>query len=238
MNESPTEFARTGGVGRRLAVGFGSLLALLIGLAAMTLWTSQSVESRGETAREAARFAGMARDMKLEVVQIQQWLTDISATRALDGLDDGYDEAQKNHATFMAHAAEFQTLYERNGDSEAAAQMKSLTDAVDAYYVVGKKMAAAYIAEGPAGGNKIMGEFDGTAERLTGLLGPFLEAEIGALDGALDATSGRGLQPSQSSAGHHPLGAAGGAGGRLAHHAVHPGPDHDGPGAVEGRGAG
>ncbi len=33
--------------------------------------------------------------MKLDVVQVQQWLSDISATRAQDGLDDGFKEAEK-----------------------------------------------------------------------------------------------------------------------------------------------
>ena len=39
-----------------------------------------------------------AGQLKLSVVQVQQWLTDISATRGLDGLADGFDEAEKSVA--------------------------------------------------------------------------------------------------------------------------------------------
>ena len=35
-------------------------------------------------------------ELKLHVVQVQQWLTDISATRGLDGLNDGFDQAAEH----------------------------------------------------------------------------------------------------------------------------------------------
>ncbi len=41
-----------------------------------------------------------AHKLKLAVVQVQQWLTDISATRGLDGLDDGFIEAENNAQLF------------------------------------------------------------------------------------------------------------------------------------------
>ena len=43
-----------------------------------------------------------AHELKLSVVQVQQWLTDISATRGLDGLNDGFDEAKKM-LSFLNH---------------------------------------------------------------------------------------------------------------------------------------
>ena len=33
--------------------------------------------------------------LKLDVIQVQQWLTDISATKAKEGFDDGFIEAKK-----------------------------------------------------------------------------------------------------------------------------------------------
>ena len=39
---------------------------------------------------------------ELQVVQVQQFLTDVSATRGQDGLDDGFDEAAKNREAFLA----------------------------------------------------------------------------------------------------------------------------------------
>lgn len=38
---------------------------------------------------------GLIEDLRLNVVQVQQWLTDVSATRGLNGLDDGFDQASE-----------------------------------------------------------------------------------------------------------------------------------------------
>ena len=46
------------------------------------------------------------KEIKIEVVQVQQWLTDISATRGLPGFDDGFVEA-------AAHADAFRDEAER-----------------------------------------------------------------------------------------------------------------------------
>jgi len=34
-------------------------------------------------------------EIKQDIIQIQQWLTDIAATRAAKGYDDGFDQAEK-----------------------------------------------------------------------------------------------------------------------------------------------
>ncbi len=47
----------------------------------------------------------------------------------------------------------------------------------DPYYAAGQAMAKAYVAEGPAGGNKMMGAFDGTAEAITEAVAAAIEEE-------------------------------------------------------------
>jgi len=42
-----------------------------------------------------------AKDIQLDVVQVQQFLSDISATRGQGGLNDGLEEAQKSAAMFI-----------------------------------------------------------------------------------------------------------------------------------------
>ena len=51
-----------------------------------------------------------AHELKLAVVQVQQWLTDISATRGRDGLDDGFDEAADNAKRFKQLISELVAL--------------------------------------------------------------------------------------------------------------------------------
>ena len=97
-------------------------------------------------------------ELKLHVVQVQQFLTDIGATRALDGLDDGMDIAAE-------HAKGFKTLITEltNLNPEKKQELDNIVQIFDPYYETGKRMAQAYIDGGPSEGNQLMGEFDGTA---------------------------------------------------------------------------
>lgn len=70
-----------------------------------------------------------AGDVKTDVYQVWQWLTDISATRGLDGLDDGFDEAAANAEKFaadmaktrgMASALELDEVVQALGEVETA----------------------------------------------------------------------------------------------------------------------
>jgi len=110
-----------------------------------------------------------AHRLKLAVVQVQQWLTDISATRGRDGLNDGFDEAENNATAFRELIDELKAL-----DHEHASQYQAMLPAFDAYYEVGKKMAQAYIDEGPAAGNQMMAQFDEVAAKMTQEVDDFL----------------------------------------------------------------
>jgi len=103
-----------------------------------------------------------AHELKLSVVQVQQWLTDISATRAQDGLNDGIDVAQENADLFKQLITELKEI-----DTDNAAQYEALVPVFDQYFLVGKKMAHAYIDGGPSTGNVMMSSFDATAETMS-----------------------------------------------------------------------
>ncbi|MDX2470886.1 MAG: methyl-accepting chemotaxis protein [SAR324 cluster bacterium] len=129
-------------------------------------------------AKENQNYALVVKDMTAQVIQIQQWLTDISATRGLDGLNDGFDEAQNNYDGFMVNLGKFEKLYQKIGNSEGLRELASLKMAVSAFYETGKVMAKAYIEQGPSGGNKIMGEFDTVSLDLQKLLVPFVDEQV------------------------------------------------------------
>ncbi|MBI1207680.1 MAG: hypothetical protein GC191_10385 [Azospirillum sp.] len=107
-------------------------------------------------------------DLRFDTVQVQQFLTDVSATRGLDGLDDGFKNAQ-----------DFAERFERDAkiaiDLSHTLELTELRAAVTAaqrnfgdYYGRGQAMAKAYVAGGPEAGNKMMSDFDVAAQRLTG----------------------------------------------------------------------
>ncbi len=99
--------------------------------------------------------------LKNAIIQVQQWLTDISATRGLNGLNDGFDQAKQNAEIVRQLLTEMSQLEPEQ--AEAYTEMRRL---FENYYQTGKQMAAAYVAEGPAGGNPMMGKFDQAAEAL------------------------------------------------------------------------
>lgn len=103
-------------------------------------------------------------NLKIDVIQIQQWLTDISATRGAKGFDDGYGEAEKYYR-------EANTLLDQlAGQSVDAAEKEEIAGFkkdLDAYYAIAQKMAKAYIEGGPEAGNVWMEKVDPFAEKLS-----------------------------------------------------------------------
>lgn len=99
--------------------------------------------------------------LKLDVVQVQQWLTDISATRGAEGFNDGFDKAEKYAQNIKIIIEELNQI-----NPENTAELEKIEKNFEPYYKTGKKMAKIYIDEGPEKGNLIMDEFDSTAEAI------------------------------------------------------------------------
>ena len=119
-----------------MLLGIAFLLVVLIALAVLVS-SVNTVERDSETISEQAiPIINAGHELKLSVVQVQQWLTDISATRGLDGLNDGFDEAANN-------AQRFRELVEKLGvlDPRNRSQYEALLPTFEAYYAVGQKMA-------------------------------------------------------------------------------------------------
>ena len=126
-----------------------------------------------------------AQQLKLSVVQVQQWLTDISATRGLDGLNDGFDEAAANAERFETLLTELEQIHPAGRD-----RLGAMRPAFADYYAAGKRMAEAYVAQGPAGGNAMMAAFDEAAAALSETIDPFVaDARAAVRDGDARATA-------------------------------------------------
>lgn len=108
--------------------------------------------------------------LQIATIQIQQWLTDISATRGLDGLNDGFDEANKSVAKFRHAVTQLQQL-----DKHSGINYLDLIPIMEVYHQTGIKMANAYIEGGASAGNQIMGEFDDAASAMYGEIGLIAE---------------------------------------------------------------
>ena len=56
-------------------------------------YLEQTDEMLERVARDDLKLLGIVNDIRYDIIQVQQYLTDISATRGLDGLDDGFEQA-------------------------------------------------------------------------------------------------------------------------------------------------
>jgi len=60
-------------------------------------------------------------------------------------------------------------------DPARSTEYQALAAVFEAYYAVGQRLAHAYVDQGPAGGNRLMPEFDAAAEQLTARMEPLLQ---------------------------------------------------------------
>lgn len=170
----------------RLVLGSGIVVVLfLINLFGISYLSSQT-RSKAEFAKnEASRLALMAKDLQFSSVQVQQWLTDISATRGREGFDDGFAEAANHAEQFGDTLNAFRDAYRGEG-SERQRLLNEIEAAFENYYALGQKMAQTYIASGPEEGNAFMEQFDPAAEAINTKLDRLVEFHVCELNDSLE----------------------------------------------------
>lgn len=160
---------------KTLLTGLGILILVTIMLQSSLLITTES-RLHGTTALLVGteiEQVHRAYELKLAIVQVQQWLTDISATRGQDGLNDGFNEARKYANKVKVLLQQWQTL-----DHANQVRYRNMEQLFASYFAEGERMAHAYVDAGPAEGNKLMGSFDATAAALNEQVNPLL-TEVG-----------------------------------------------------------
>ena len=132
-----------------------------------------------------------AHEMKVSVIQVQQYLQDVSATRAQDGLGDGFAEAEKNATAFKKALTLAMDAARADKTPGALEKLTDLQKRFDEYFQVGNTMAKAYVHGGPEEGNKHMDGFDKKATALQDALNPFVKAESDRADAAINQMKAR-----------------------------------------------
>ena len=166
----------------RVLLGFALPLILFLGF---TLWVSlqltQVKDSLTQVSEDRVQYALLAGSVDKNVVQIQQFLQDVSATRGQDGLDDGFAKAQANFDVLTQSLIKFEKRFAEVGDASSVEAVKKIQRDADVYFAKGQTMAKAYVAGGPEAGNKLMGDFDQASESLQNALQPFVQAQVDAM---------------------------------------------------------
>jgi methyl-accepting chemotaxis protein len=129
--------------------------------------TLNDVEIAAETvSNRAMTLLRTAKNIEFDVVQVQQFLSDISATRAQDGLDDGFKDAQRFADKFESDVNAASEIAGTLHQPELVQLLSAMRSAFPPYYETGRRMAQAYIDGGSAGGNPIMPEFDKASDEM------------------------------------------------------------------------
>jgi len=165
---------------------------LMVGLGAWAFGATRDLTARADhLAHEDLVLAETAHQMRLDVVQVQQWLTDVSATRGLDGLDDGFKEAESHYRSLLSGLEKFRSHFQEVGDAAGLKRTDDLRQRIDAYYGQGKAMAQAYVAGGPEAGNPTMAKFDQAAQALGEVFEPFIAEQVSAMKESTDVIGAR-----------------------------------------------
>ncbi len=172
----------------RIIFGFSVPIILFIGF---SLFLTQSLKAiKGQNAivkNEGIVYALLAKDMEQDVTQVQQFLTDVSATRGLNGLDDGWKEADNHYASLIAGLDRFQQYYQTREDKKQLDAVADIKAKAQLFYAQGKKLATAYVAGGAEQGNPMMSDFDKTSLQLQASLKPFVDTQLNNVNFSTDS---------------------------------------------------
>lgn len=140
-------------IGIKLGLGFAIVSAifvinsLLAGNSLMTVMADIR-QINGET----LPFVLIVDQMDTDRSQVQQFLTDVSATHDREGFQDA-DKAAKQ---FLAGIAKFKEKFQRENNAAKLQQIARIEAHFNTFYAKGKQMAETYISSGTDAGNLIM----------------------------------------------------------------------------------
>ncbi|TAN71295.1 MAG: methyl-accepting chemotaxis protein [Methylobacter sp.] len=156
----------------RLLMGFGALMLLMIFLIGMALQQFSNAQAGMMKLRDVVSpQAWAAEKMALDIIQVQQFLTDVSATQD----PEGYQDAE----TFANDFKETIQVQRENKLSAAQmAELDAIEQAFEEFYRLGKRMAEAYISSGTKAGNVLMEDFDKTSLILAGRMTKFRDVAV------------------------------------------------------------
>lgn len=168
-------------IGVRLAVGF----ATVVGLFAVTLLLvgmalSNLTQDVNQIKDETLPYVLIVEEMDLGRSEVQQFLTDVSATHDRAGYKES-DEAAKR---FLEGVAKFKLMYQRENDAGKLKQMEVIEARFNAFNAKGKEMAETYINKGLDAGNILMkgsateSGFDQESESISEALTEFRKQQI------------------------------------------------------------
>src|SRR3989338_6298845 len=162
-------------VGVRLGLGFSggvvlfiaTLLSVGVSLSHLTLDVKQINE-------ETLPYVLVVDEMDVDRSEVQQFLTDVSATHD----SAGYKDAEEAAKRFLEGVGKFKQMFQRENDADSLKKMEVIETNFNLFYANGKKMAEVYVANVMEAGNVIMEGFDKDSKTLSEELAIFREQQV------------------------------------------------------------
>ena len=179
-------------IGVRLAAGFATVVGLfavtllLVGMALANLTKDVNLIKV-----ETLPYVLIVDEMDLSRSEVQQFLTDVSATHDRAGYKESDEAAQR----FLAGAAKFKQMYQRENDTKKLKQIEVIEARFNAFNAKGKEMAEAYITKGLDAGNILMkgsateSGFDKESESISDALTEFRIQQISEANQVVEDTA-------------------------------------------------
>jgi methyl-accepting chemotaxis protein len=177
----------------RLQLGFavvsGLFLSILLVSGVGISGLAQDVQTINEKAMPNALLAD---EMNLSRSDVQQFLTDVSATHDIDGFAAAEEAAQR----FLKGVEKFKHAYQQEGNAGGIKDIEVIESNFNEMYAIGKVMAKAYVDEGMEAGNALMKGtettpgFDQASETLLGHLEAFRKHQVEEA-GRISASAGK-----------------------------------------------
>ncbi|MBI3445205.1 MAG: methyl-accepting chemotaxis protein [Magnetospirillum sp.] len=151
--------------------GFAACIAITAGLAGVTISTIakqaaplETIEGKADlTSNQGIPLLLALKDMRYDIVQVQQFLTDVSAT----GNGEGFGEAEEFARHFAEDLATARDLATQLKLDELSRTLAGMEELFRQYYAAGRSMAEAYVKDGQEAGNVKMEAFDASAKALS-----------------------------------------------------------------------
>jgi methyl-accepting chemotaxis protein len=162
-------------IGARLAAGFVAVVVLFVlNLLQVGSSFSHLMEDIKQVKEETLPYILTVDEMDTARSEVQQWLTDVSATHNRDGYADAEEAAKR----FLAGVEKYKQMYQQENDAESLKKMQEIEASFNTFYTNGKAMAEAYITQGLEAGNAAMEGFDKDSATIAGELAKFREQQI------------------------------------------------------------
>ncbi|HEY1934028.1 MAG TPA: methyl-accepting chemotaxis protein [Acetobacteraceae bacterium] len=133
----------------------------------------------------AVELLRLAKDIRYNVVQVQQFLTDASATRDPVSVADDFKQTASQAADFDSNVSRSLELAQNLHQADAEHILQQARALFPAYYQTGQAMARRYVADGTAAGNKLMEQFDPQSDKINDLTAQLEKIATAQLDASV-----------------------------------------------------